>query len=51
MYEVTKRDGNEKNYQGPSPDEIALVDTAKRFSYEFLKTTNKGKLININNKN
>ena len=38
----------ELNYQGPSPDEVALVDSAKNLGYVFLKTTNSGKVIKIN---
>ena len=26
-------------YQGPSPDEIALVDAAKSMDYEFVKSS------------
>ena len=34
MDEKTKQ----KNYQGPSPDEIALVDAARNIGYEFIET-------------
>ncbi len=40
--------GNKVNFQGPSPDEVALVDTARHMGYEFKKTTNNGKIVNIN---
>ena len=36
------------NYQGPSPDEVALVDTAKHMGYVFKRTTNIGKIVEIN---
>lgn len=36
------------NYQGPSPDEVALVDTARHMGYQFKNTTNIGKVVTIN---
>lgn len=48
MAEKASSEGEEVNYQGPSPDEVALVDTAKHLGYEFKKSTSTGKLININ---
>lgn len=44
---ATDKEGVVK-YQGPSPDEIALVDTAKAMKYEFLKSTPSSISININ---
>lgn len=41
------KDGNSK-YQGPSPDEITLVEAAKAMGYEFLKSTQDTSLISIN---
>ncbi len=29
------------NYQGPSPDEVALLKAAKKIGFEFLSTENK----------
>ena len=45
-------DGDEKGdhnyrYEGPSPDEICLVDIAASLGYKFLKTTNEGKNVQI----
>lgn len=39
MVEASKSGNGEINYQGPSPDEVALVDTARHLGYEFKKTT------------
>jgi phospholipid-transporting ATPase len=35
-------------YQGPSPDEITLVEAAKVMGYEFLSSTQKSTLVSIN---
>jgi magnesium-transporting ATPase (P-type) len=35
---IEKKDGKTK-YQGPSPDEVSLVDAAKEMNYEFLEST------------
>ena len=37
-----------QSYQGPSPDEVALVDSASHLGYSFIKTTNTGKIVRIN---
>ena len=34
-------------YQGPSPDEITLVDAAKAMEFEFLKSTQQSTTIKI----
>ena len=51
-HECMAEKGNSKsgqtNYEGPSPDEVALVDTAKHLGYEFKKSTSSGKIVNIN---
>ena len=36
-----------KIYQGPSPDEITLVDAAKEMEYEFMKATQSTTTINV----
>jgi hypothetical protein len=36
-------------YQGPSPDEIALVDAAKMMGFEFVKSTKQETTIKIRN--
>ena len=36
-----------KIYMGPSPDEVALVDTARDMDYEFIKSTQNETIINI----
>ena len=38
---------NEKVYQGPSPDEVDLVDTAREMDYEFMRSTQKETFISI----
>jgi magnesium-transporting ATPase (P-type) len=48
MAEEKKSDKQEVNYQGPSPDEVALVDTARHLGYEFKQSSDSGKVININ---
>jgi magnesium-transporting ATPase (P-type) len=35
-------------YQGPSPDEITLVEAAKAMGYEFLSSNQRSTLISIN---
>jgi hypothetical protein len=46
---VINEDPDDKlnKYQGPSPDEMTLVETADRFDYKYVSTTNNGKIINI----
>ena len=36
-----------KIYQGPSPDEITLVDAAKEMEYEFMKATQSTTTVNV----
>lgn len=35
-------------YVGPSPDEVALVETARQLGYAFVRSTNTGKIVEIN---
>ena len=39
---------NNKQLQGPSPDEVTLVNLARQYGYEFIRNTNKGKIVKIN---
>ena len=48
---ILERDKNDEDnfyYQGPSPDEITLVDTARHLGYIFKKNTTVGKVVEIN---
>lgn len=48
---ILERDKNNQDnfyYQGPSPDEITLVDTARHLGYVFKKNTTVGKVVEIN---
>ena len=46
---VVAADKNGKlQYQGPSPDEITLVNAAKVMGYEFIASTQKSTIITIN---
>ena len=48
---ILERDKNDPDnfyYQGPSPDEITLVDTARHLGYVFKKNTTVGKVVQIN---
>jgi len=38
---VETTDEGEASYQGPSPDEVALVETARRLGFEFLQRSSK----------
>jgi magnesium-transporting ATPase (P-type) len=40
-----------KIYQGPSPDEVALVDAAKKMQYEFMQSNQSETIINIRGTN
>ena len=48
ILEKDKNDENNFYYQGPSPDEITLVDTARHLGYIFKKNTTVGKVVEIN---
>lgn len=48
ILEKDKNDENNFYYQGPSPDEITLVDTARHLGYIFKKNTTVGKIVEIN---
>jgi len=48
ILEKDKNDENNFYYQGPSPDEITLVDTARHLGYIFKKNTTIGKVVEIN---
>ena len=41
-------ESNGVSYQGPSPDEVTLVDAARHLGYAFLKSTNSGKVVLVN---
>ena len=43
------KDGN-TTYQGPSPDEITLVQAAKNSGYTFLRTDNQYSYVKIGGK-
>ena len=48
ILEKDKNDEENFYYQGPSPDEITLVDTARHLGYIFKKNTTVGKVVEIN---
>ncbi len=44
------KDDKLNKYQGPSPDEMTLVETADTFEYQYQSTTNSGKIVEIQGK-
>lgn len=36
-----------EKYLGPSPDEVALVESAGHIGYKFVSSTNSGKIIEV----
>ena len=50
LEDTCDRNASDLIYQGPSPDEVALVDSAEHLGYAFLQTTNSGKIVRINGK-
>ena len=48
VLEKDKNDEDNFYYQGPSPDEITLVDTARHLGYIFKNNSTKGKVVEIN---
>ncbi len=45
---IADRKDGKVSFQGPSPDEVTLVDTAMHLGYEFVGPTNSGKTLEIN---
>ena len=48
ILEKDKNNPDNFYYQGPSPDEITLVDAARHLGYIFKKSTSIGKIVEIN---
>ena len=44
---VVEKDSLGMRYQGESPDEITLVDTAHRMGYTFISNSQDAKMINM----
>ena len=47
ILEPDKESPENFNYQGPSPDEITLVDAARHLGYVFRRNTSDGKIVEI----
>ena len=48
ILEYDKTDEDNFYYQGPSPDEITLVDAARHMGFIFKKNTSNGKILELN---